>query len=206
MLEDKRSYRSPRREAQAEQTRALILDSARALFTSRGYAGTTIETIAAHAGVSPQTVYTAYKNKRGLLAALHDRMAAVADPPPMRPAPSGEDPRRQLRETVAFTTRYYSQGADLIELARALSGIEPDLAARWREGEARRLRRYSELTTAWERAGALAPGLTAAAARDIAWALGGPDSFRLFVTERRWSLARYRQWLGDTLEQLLFGG
>lgn len=205
MPEDKRSYRSPRREAQAQETRALILDSARALFTSRGYAGTTIEAIAADAGVSPQTVYTAYKNKRGLLAALHDRMAADADPPPMQPAPGNDDPRGQLRATVAFTTRYYSRGADLIELARTLSGIEPDLGARWREGEARRLRRYSELTAAWERAGVLAPGLTAAAARDIAWAMGGPDSYRLFVTERRWSVAGYQKWLGDTLERLLFG-
>lgn len=205
MSEDKRSYRSTRRQAQAEETRALILDSARTLFTSRGYSRTTIEAIAAAAGVSPQTVYSAYTNKRGLLAALHDRVVAGADPPSLRPLPADDDPRGQLRATVAFTTRYYSRGADLIELARTLASIEPDLAARWREGEARRLRRYSELTAAWERTGCLAPGLTAATARDIAWALGGPDSYRLFVIERRWSLARYQQWLGDTLEQLLFG-
>lgn len=205
MLENKRSYRSPRREAQAQETRALILDSARALFTSRGYGGTTIEAVAAEAGVAPQTVYAAYKNKRGLLLALLDRMAVDADPSELRPASEG-DPRRQLREGIAFTTRFYSRGADLIELARTVSGVEPDLGAMWQEGEARRLRRYSELTAEWERAGALAPGLTAAAARDIGWALGGPDSFRLFVLERRWSLTRYQEWLGDTLERLLFGG
>ena len=50
------------------------------------------------------------------------------------------------------------------------------------------------------------PDSTAAAARDIAWAMGGPDSFRLFVLERRWSLTRYQDWLGDTLERLLFRG
>lgn len=205
MPDGKRAYRSPRREAQAQATRTLILDSARTLFTTQGYGGTTIETIAAHAGVSPQTVYATYKNKRGLLVALHDRMAADASPPPVQPGPRDEDSRRQLRATVAFTTRYYSQGADLIELARTLAAIEPDLGERWREGEARRLHRYSELTTAWARAGVLAPGLTAAAARDIGWALGGTESFRLFVVERRWSLARYEKWLGDTLERLLFG-
>lgn len=206
MSEDKRSYRSPRREAQAQETRALILDSARTLFTSRGYGGTTIEAVASHAGVSPQTVYAAFRNKPGLMAALHDRMVADADPPPLQPAPGEEDPRGRLRQSIAFTTRYYSRGADLIELARTASGIEPDLGARWREGEARRLRRYSELAAGWERAGVLAPGLTATSARDIAWAMGGPDVFRLFVLERGWSLTRYEAWLGDTLEGLLFQG
>jgi TetR/AcrR family transcriptional regulator, regulator of cefoperazone and chloramphenicol sensitivity len=205
MTANKRSYRSPRREAQAQETRALILASARALFTSRGYAGTTIEAVAADAEVSPQTVYAAYKNKRGLLLALLDRMALDADVTQLRPA-SADDPRGQLRENIAFTTRFYSRGADLIELARTVSGVEPDLGAMWQTGEARRLRRYSELAAEWSRAGALAPGLTAAAARDIAWAMGGPDSFRLFVLERRWSLARYQEWLGDTLERLLFRG
>src|SRR5689334_17444937 len=96
MSVNKRSYRSPRREAQALETRGLILASARALFTSRGYAGTTIEAVAADAGVSPQTVYTAYKNKRGLLLALLDQMAVDADGAPLPPA-SADDPRGQLR-------------------------------------------------------------------------------------------------------------
>lgn len=205
MLENKRPYRSQRREAQAQETRALILAAARSLFTTRGYAGTTIEGIAAEAGVSPQTVYSAFKNKRGLLLALLDQMAVDADGEQQRP-PSADDPRQQLREGIAFTTRFYSRGADLIELARTVSGVEADLGAMWQEGEGRRLRRYSQLTAEWERTGALGPGLTAAAARDVAWAMGGPDMFRLLVVERRWSLARYERWLGDTLERLLFGG
>src|SRR5690349_8430258 len=123
MLDDKRSYRSPRREAQALETRSLILDSARALFTSRGYGGTTIEAVAADAGVSPQTVYTAFKNKRGLLVGLSERMIADADPPALPPSSNDGDHRAALRASIAFTTRYYSRGADLIELARTVSGI-----------------------------------------------------------------------------------
>jgi AcrR family transcriptional regulator len=204
MLEDKRSYRSPRRQAQAQETRALILAGARTLFTSRGYGGTTIEAVAAEAGVSPQTVYAAFKNKRGLLVALHDRMVVDADPPQPGPPSAEEDPRRPLRESIAFTTRFYSRGADLIELARTASGVEPDLGATWRAGEARRQARYSALAAEWERAGLLAPGLTAADACDIAWAMGGPDLFRMFVVERQWSPARYQEWLGTALERLLF--
>src|SRR5690349_1301893 len=90
IMANKRSYRSPRREAQAEQTRALVLGSARALFTGRGYAGTTIEAVAADAGVSPQTIYTAYRSKRGLLLALLDQMAVDADAPQSLPATEGD--------------------------------------------------------------------------------------------------------------------
>jgi hypothetical protein len=36
-------------------------------------------------------------------------------------------------------------------------------------------------------------------ADDIPWALSGPDAYRLFVVERRWSRERLRDWLVDLL-------
>jgi TetR/AcrR family transcriptional regulator, regulator of cefoperazone and chloramphenicol sensitivity len=65
----RRPYHSPTRQRQAEDTRRRILDAARALFREAGYAGTTLDAIAAAAGVSPKTV-SAFGSKRGLLAAL----------------------------------------------------------------------------------------------------------------------------------------
>jgi AcrR family transcriptional regulator len=203
----KRRYRSKRRREQAEETRQRILESARERFESAGYGATTIEAIAEGAGVAGPTVYAAFGSKRGILMSLLDALAAQADRGRMEVAVAAAagDPRRQLRATLAFTARFYSAGAKLIDIARTVSGVEPDLRAMWKEGESRRHRAVSSLAAEWEAAGALAPGLTAREAADVLWALGGPDIFRLLLVERRWSRRRYESWLAATLEGLLFG-
>jgi len=66
----KREYDSTRRQAQANETRRHILEAARKLFMERGYAGATAEAIAAEAGVSAQTIYAIFKNKKRMLVSL----------------------------------------------------------------------------------------------------------------------------------------
>src|SRR6185437_3259679 len=124
---------------QAQRTRQAILTAARGLFIARGYGATTIEAIARKAAVSVQTVYAAFGSKRRMLIALLDRMAADADLPRLERelAVAAGDPRRQLRDLLAFTGRFYASGRDLIDLARTVSGVEPDLAVMWRTGETR---------------------------------------------------------------------
>src|SRR3954454_842790 len=62
-----RSYHAPQRAEQAAQTRRAILAAARELFTSRGYAATTVAQIAALAGVNVDTLYAAVGRKSVLL-------------------------------------------------------------------------------------------------------------------------------------------
>ena len=203
----KRAYRSPRRREQAQATRGRILASARRLFLANGYGGTTIESIARQAGVAVQTVYASLGSKRGILFALLDQMAIDADLPLMQAelAAAAGDPPRQLRERIAFNTRFYAAGAGLIDIARTVSGVEEDLQAMWREGESRRHRAARALVDEWKRAGALAPGLSVNGATDILWGLSGPDMFRLLVIERRWSIERFEAWLYGTLAPALLG-
>lgn len=206
MKKVKRPYRSQRRREQAEATRREILACARRLFVNLGYGGATIQAIADEAHVAVQTVYAVFGSKRGILFALLDQMAADADLPRMQAAltAAAGDPRRQLRERMAFNVRFFAAGGDLIDIARTVSGVEPDLQAMWHEGEARRHRAQAKLVGEWERAGVLAPGLNTREATDILWALSGPDVFRLFVVERRWSRRRFEAWLTTTLEERLF--
>src|SRR6266545_4417824 len=75
------STRTPRR-PKAQATRRRILDAARGLFVERGYVATTIEAIAAEAGVAVPTVYLAFGTKRALLVELLD-IAAVGDEEPV---------------------------------------------------------------------------------------------------------------------------
>src|ERR671939_1634687 len=100
----KRAYDSPRRRAQAAATRRDILEAARRLFERRGYAATTMEAIAAEAGVALKTVYVAFETKSGVLRALWNRLlrgerddVPVAEQAWYREVLEEADPERQLR-------------------------------------------------------------------------------------------------------------
>src|SRR6202451_3598773 len=77
----RRPYRSPRREAQARQTRSRICAAAAAQFLDRGYAGGTRRDIAAEAGVAVPTVEAAFGTKARLLKAVIDAAIAGDDVP-----------------------------------------------------------------------------------------------------------------------------
>jgi AcrR family transcriptional regulator len=79
----KRRYNSTRRSLQAAQTRSDVLTAAVQLFTASGWAGTTINAVAAAAGVSVETVYSGFGSKKGLLRAAMDvAVAGDAEPVP----------------------------------------------------------------------------------------------------------------------------
>src|SRR5947208_11121 len=80
-VRDRRPYDSPRRREQARATRRAILQAARDMFVQDGYVATTIDAIADHAGVSPETVYATFRNKRSLLSQLIDVSMAGDDAP-----------------------------------------------------------------------------------------------------------------------------
>jgi AcrR family transcriptional regulator len=67
MADVKRQYHSPTREEQARATRRRIVDAALALFSTQGFAGTSVKEVAERASVSEQTVYNAFGDKVGLL-------------------------------------------------------------------------------------------------------------------------------------------
>lgn len=202
----RRAYRSPQRDAQADATRQAIRDAARRLFSSRGYAATTMDAIAAEAGLAVQTVYAAFGQKRRILFALLDQMPVDADLAGYRRrlAAASGDPHRQLREVLDFSLRMYGGNSDVTELARTIGGADQDLAEMWREGEQRRYRAASELVADWHASGLLRQHLTIRHATDILWAFTGPDTFRLLVRERRWTKRYYRDWLCAVLTRELF--
>src|SRR6266508_6890403 len=103
-VKPRRSYNSPRRQQQAAATRRAILDAAQRLFDDLGYPATTMEAIAAAAGVSLKTVYVVFATKSGLLRALWDLQlkgdqeeAGVAERPWYLEVVNEPDAERQLR-------------------------------------------------------------------------------------------------------------
>ncbi|WP_185995780.1 TetR/AcrR family transcriptional regulator [Nocardioides campestrisoli] len=61
-----------------ERTRALVLDAAEQLLSRRAAEEIRVEDVAAAAGISPASVYVHFGTKDGLLAAVAERVLAVA--------------------------------------------------------------------------------------------------------------------------------
>lgn len=59
--------------AQMERTTNIVLDTAREFFSKHGFAGSSMDDIATHAGITKRTIYRRYPSKHGLLEAVVQR-------------------------------------------------------------------------------------------------------------------------------------
>src|SRR4249920_1387505 len=82
MPQASRPYRSQLREDQARATRRAVVNAARELFVELGWSRTTIDAVAARAGVSRKTVFTSVGGKAALLKLALD-WALVGDDDPV---------------------------------------------------------------------------------------------------------------------------
>lgn len=80
-----------RRELYSEATRSALLDAATALFSGRGYPGTSLEDVAAAAQVTRGAVYHHFAGKQALFEAVLERQEQQADAQILAAAGS-EDP------------------------------------------------------------------------------------------------------------------
>ena len=117
-MSSSRTYRSELRDQQAQHTRAVIAREARARFVTKGWAGTSVRSVAEAAGVSEATVYNVYGSKAGLAVSLIDAAEDGAD---VRRA--GEqlaahagDPGAELAAFVGFDRRLYEHGGDVLRV------------------------------------------------------------------------------------------
>ena len=77
-----RRYDATARRAAADRTRRRVLSAAHHLFTTQGYAETSVAQVARRARVSVDTVYASVGRKPQLLLAVHD-MALAGGPEPV---------------------------------------------------------------------------------------------------------------------------
>jgi AcrR family transcriptional regulator len=200
-----RSYHSSLREEQARQTRLKIREEARKLFVSQGFARTTIAEIAAAAGVSPATLYATFESKAGIVSAmLEDLEEGIELGPRLRQVFAEPDPREQLRLYLSAHCDLFSNGADVLRAAMQAIGT-PEVAALNEEGDQHRRELIEMLTTQWNEAEVLRPGLTPEAATDRLWLLTTVEGFLSAVDRVGWTTDEYESWLSDLAEMEILG-
>lgn len=206
-MNQRRPYRSPRREQQAERTHLLVLDAAERLFKERGYAGTSMAGVADEAGVSPESVYGHFGSKRGLLGELFRHAVRGADPAPVpeqdvpRRLAATTDQRVQLGLFAADIAPRLERAAPLITVLAAAARSDPELARLLTTLHADRLKNLQVLVDALAANGPLR--LPADEALDTVWALTSPELHQLLVRQRGWTRPRYEEWLTGSLKELL---
>lgn len=210
-----RAVKSPaeprtRRAEKAAQTRRRILDAGAALFTDPGYAGTTIEAIAARADVAVETVYSRFRSKANLLDAIlgpaivgSDAALALFDLPDIAEIRACTDQRQQLRLLAHFSRTILQRTDDIHRILRTAAACDLNAAELQRIDRERRYRGQSAYIDMLLANGPLRDGLTPTDAADTYAALANPDTYTFFTGDRGWTPERFEEWLAESLTRLL---
>ena len=206
----KRKYDSTRRQAQARLTKLQIAEAARVHFMERGYAGATIEAIASKAGVSQETVYSIFKNKRNILSFLMDITIGGDDQPVKlleRPEPQAvmrnPNQNQQLAMFAHDITGILERATPMFEILRSAAKIEPKIAELLKHLLDERMQNMVRFAGSIAANGPLRDDMKTTQAGEIVWTLTSPEIFHLLTVVRGWGKEKYSQWLADSLTRLL---
>jgi AcrR family transcriptional regulator len=197
-----RTYRSPRRALQAQQTRVAVLAACRALFAERGWAATGVRDIASAAEVSVETVYATLGGKVALLTAALDGAVAGDD----EPIPLSDRPVFHAMGDGDFGTRVASAAALITDIHVRTIGLQRAL----REGAGGEPALAELLTTQEEnRRASTGQGMALVLRRpiddrerDLFWAQTCPEVFDALVNRSGWNAEQYAAWVASLIEEL----
>lgn len=202
----KRHYSSELRAAQARQTRRAVVRAGAELFAMQGFGRTTIEEIAAAAGVSRKTVFASAGGKADILKLAID-WAVVGDDEPValihRPviqeALEQTDPDLIIRTWASLVCQISKRVAGLAWALVSAAGADPQAQQLLEAGHAQRLSGARSFVHHLAKNGGLRSGLSVSDAIDIVWVHNDPILFYRLVEQRGWSPKRYETWLHRTI-------
>lgn len=205
-----RRYDNSARTDAARASRRRVLEAARDLFVSNGYARTTIAQIARGGGVSAQTVYAAFGGKAALLKGSYDiTLAGDDEDVPMRERPefqrlgTATSTDELLAGYAALASSILVRLRPMLPLIYGARAVEPDLdelaltAARERRFGARAFANHAV------EAGYLRAGLDAETVANLVWVLNAPETYLLLTRSGGLDDDGYRRWLESALHLAL---
>lgn len=202
MPQARRPYRSTLREDQARATRRAVLGAARDLFVELGWSRTTIDAVAARAGVSRKTVFTSVGGKAALLKLALD-WALVGDDEPL---PMSErqviaemeqltDPRALVARWARFVAALEERAAPLAAVLVVAADADPEAAGVHAVSERNRLGGAEFIVARLTATDGLRPGLTTERAVAATLVLMDPAVHRTLVREHSWTHTEYVDWI-----------
>jgi TetR/AcrR family transcriptional regulator, regulator of autoinduction and epiphytic fitness len=197
----KRSYDMANRSRQAAETRRRIVAAAARLFLRHGYAATSMNAIAAEAGVAVQTVYASMRTKRDILEAVIQRTVRGDEKVPIaagdrwRAMEAEVDPREKLARFARIHREICEREAELFVVLETAAAVDGEIEPLLRDKERFRYEDQARVARSLRRQGQLRSGLSARKASDIIWALASERVYLALVQQRGWSAEQYEAWL-----------
>ena len=202
MTEVKRSYDASGRRAQARARRLAVVLTARDLFERDGYRPTTITAIAAHAGVSAESVYKGFGSKAAVAKAVFDLVIAgddepvpVAQRPAMQAVRDEPDVRRKIAMFVDGLAQRQARSARVQILIRDGRHVDDSLTQVWAKLNDEGLAGMTMLGRHLLGTGQLRDGIDLDEVRDVLWNYLAIDHYERLVLTQGWPLERYSRWL-----------
>ncbi len=204
----KRRYDASARRQAAQANRRAILDAARELFSTHGYAATTMSDIAERAGVALDTVYAAVGRKPAVFLELvetalsgTDQIVPARQREYVRAIRAEPDSKHKLEIYARAIGDIHGRLAPLLRVAQ--TATHPEVREVWQNIARRRAANMRELAQELAATGQLRPELGLDEITDIIWATNSPEFYCLLVEDRGWSPERFTTWLADTWHRLL---
>lgn len=180
-----------------------MVAEARRLFATRGYVATTIEDIAAASGLAVPTVYKHFGSKHAILAALIDVTIDQRVPELLAGVLDQPDPRHMIDRLADMCVALAAQAPDVVSTIIGAASVDPEFAELLAQMEEGRRRSASLVAHSLAEHGALGPNYSESDARDLIWALAGPELYELLALRSGWGDERFKRWLVQALDVLL---
>jgi len=192
------------RRRQALETRHQIVGAARRLFVSLGYVGTTVEAIAAEAGVAVATVYKAFGTKAAIARELNDLIDEEAGVAALRQRIDlARRPTELIEAAVALNLSLHEHCSDIIAATRAGAAVEPMLAQVYAEVARRHDNGIRSVIDRLQATGALRADLEPTQAVGLLSTLCSFEAFDELTARHGWTLHQCETWTVDALCRLL---
>ncbi|MFL5847929.1 MAG: TetR family transcriptional regulator [Solirubrobacteraceae bacterium] len=203
---NRKPYQSPLRAAAARETRRRIRAAAAELFTSEGYAATTMTAVAAAAGVSDRTVYLSFETKAALLNECIRVAVRGGDEEAPLMARAGfrsvleAPPERMLARLADASAQLMRRAARLLAVGESAWNQDPLLREFRERGHAATRADALDIAKALRRARVLRTGMSPQRAADVIYALTASESVYLrLVDDQDWSDSAYARMLERAL-------
>ena len=210
MTKVKRSYDASRRREQARARRLAVVLAARDLFERDGFRPTTIAAIAAHAGVSAESVYKGFGSKAALAKAVFDLVIAgddepipVAERPAMLAVRAEPDARRKIAMFVEGLAQRQARSARAQIVIRDGRHVDDSLAPVWAKLNDEGMAGMTMLGRHLLETGQLRDGIDLEEVRDVLWTYLAIDNYERLVLTQGWPPERYSRWLAHAITSAL---